>query len=353
MKFGTLSLLEDLAVDTDPIGDRAEQIAKQFSDALDIHNQLFSDISGDIASVGSEAELAYPGADQAIIQELDEWGAADASKASSFGQMGFPLRIYGGTVQWTNTYIERATPAEMATQLDAFAAADLATLRRNLAVTLFKPTNTTSYFDRLASKRTYDLKALLNGDGQSIPMSPSGASFDGSTHTHYLASATLTATYLQSLIDTVVEHGVDGKIVVYIARADEATVRGLTGFSPYLDARVTVTGAAQIGNQALDVTNPDDRAIGVFGGAEIAVKPWVPANYQSVLDLGASVPAVRIRTRTGDLTGSGSFRLINEHGHYPLHAQHLGREYGMSAYGRHKAAVGKSNNSTYSAPTIA
>lgn len=352
-KFGTLSALEDLAIDTDPIGNRAEQIAEQFSRALAIHNSLFTDMTSVLSSTTSDAELAYPGSDQAIIQELDEWGAADASKATTFGQMGFPLRIYGGTVQWTNTYIERASPAEMATQLDAFATADLAAFRRLLAVTFFKPTNTTGYLDRLATKRTYDLKALLNGDGQSIPMSPSGASFDGSTHTHYLANATLTAAYLQGLIDTVVEHGVDGEIVVFINKADETTVRGLTGFSAYLDARVTVVGAAQIGNQSLDVKTPDNRAIGVFGGAEVWVKQWVPANYQVVLDIGGAVKPLMIRTRTGSLSGSGAFRLINEHTHYPLHAQHIGREYGISVYGRHKAAAGRSNNASYAAPTIA
>jgi hypothetical protein len=352
-KFGTLSALEDWAIDTNAITGREDTIAESFRAALAVYNDITADQLGDLANVTSDAQLAFPGVDEAIIQELDEWGAADASKATTSGEVGFPLRIYGGTVQWTNTYLERATPAMLATQLDAFAAADLRNIRRLLAITLFRPTNVTNYVDRLATKRTYDLKALLNADGQAIPPSPSGATFNGATHTHYLGSATLTAVHLQALIDTVVEHGVDGQVVLYIAKANEAAVRLLTGFSPYMDARVTVLGTGQIGNAALDITNPDDRAIGVFGGAEVWVKPWVPANYQVAMVVGGGVRPLMIRTRTGDFTQAGGFRLINEHTHHPLHAQFYGREFGMSAYGRSRAAAGKSDNATYSAPVIA
>lgn len=350
-KFGTLNVLEDLAEDTAPVIGREDEIAARFQEALDIHNRLFADMVSDLAMTTDQAELPLGGADEAIIQELDEWGAADASKAASYGQVGFPLRIYGGTVQWTRTYFEQVSAAELAAELDAFAAADLRVFQTILKTVLFNNANTSNYFDRLQTKRTYTLRALLNADSQPIPPGPNGTAFNPSTHTHYLGSASLTAQALQSLIDTVVEHGVDGQVVVYIAKADEATVRGLSGFAPYLDARVTVTGAAQIGSQSLDVRNPDNRAIGVFGGAEIWVKPWVPQNYQVCLDLGAGMKPLGIRTRTGSLTGSGAFRMIAEHEHYPLRARHLGREYGVAVYGRWKAAVMRSNNATYSPPS--
>lgn len=351
-KFGTLSALEDWAVDNDPVIGRQDEIAKSFAAALAAYTQLTADALSDLADTTDQAQLAFPGSDEAIIQELDEWGAADASKATTTGEVGFPLRIYGGTLQWTRTYLERATPAMLAGQLDAMATADIRMIRRLLATVLFNPTNTVGYVDRIGSKRSFDLKALLNADGQAIPPSPSGATFNGGTHTHYLANATYTAAYLQSLVDTVVEHGVDGQVVIYIAKADETATRALTGFSPYLDARLTVAAAAQYGTQALDVSNPDDRAIGVFGGAEVWVKPWVPANYQVVLMRNASVKPLMIRTRTGDFAGAGGFRMIAEHEHYPLQAQFLGREMGIGVYGRHKAAAGRSNNASYAAPTL-
>lgn len=351
-KFGTLSVLEDLADVNDPVVGNEEEIARRFADALTIHNRLFDDMVSDLATVVTVPQMAFSGADTAVIQELDEWGRADASKASVTGNLGFPLRIYGSTAQWTRTYLQRATIADLAAQLDAHAAADLVNFRGLLKTVLFKNTNTTSYLDRLDSKLTYTLRALLNADGQSIPLSPNGTTFDGATHTHYLANATFTSTATQALIDTVVEHGVDGKVVLYIAKADEATVRNFTGFAAYLDARITVSGANQTGNTSLDITNPDNRAIGVFGGAEVWVKPWIPQNYAAVMDIGGSRKPLGVRVRTGNLTsGPGAFQKIDEHGHHPLTAQNFGREFGIAALGREKAAVSRMNNAAYAVPS--
>lgn len=351
-KFGTLNVLEDLADVNSAITGRETEIAARFAQALQIHNQLFEEMAMDLAAVVNSPQLPFVGGDTAIIQELDEWGRADASKASVSGNLGFPLRIYGSSVQWTKTYMERATVGEFAAQLDAHAAADLVNFRNLIKTALFNNANTTGYVDRLDSKLTYTLTALLNADGMAIPTSPSGATFDGSTHTHYLANATYTEAATLATINTVVEHGVDGKIVLFIAKADEATVRAFNDFAPYLDARITVSGANQIGSEALDVNNPDNRAIGVFGGAEVWVKPWVPANYQAVADVGAARKPLGIRVRAGNslTSGTGSFRMIDEHGHHPLTAQNLGREIGVAAYGREKAAVARLNNAAYAPP---
>lgn len=350
-KFGTLSVLEDLADVNDPVIGNEEEIARRFAEALNIHNAAVGDMLGDLAMYTDQAQLPYGGADEAIVQEVDEWATADASKAAALGNLGLPLRNYESTIQWTRLFFEQTTVAQLAAQMDAHALADIKNFRKVLRKVIFVNTNTSGYIDRRQTKLTYDLKALLNADGQAIPDGPNGATFDGSTHTHYLANTTLTASAVQDLIDTVVEHGIDGDMQVFISKGDEATVRGFTGFAPYLDARVTVTGASQIGNQSLDVNNPDNRAIGVFGGAEVWVKPWVPDNYQVALDVGGAQKPLAVRTRTGSLSGSGAFRLLAEHEHYPLRAQHMGREFGIGVVGRHKAAVMRSNNASYAIPS--
>lgn len=349
-KFGTLSVLEDLATDDRPVIDAEEYLAKRVAQALAVHNAAFKEMVSTFAFITKDRELPYGGGGEAINQELDEWGAADASKGGEAETVGLPLRIYGSTVQWTRTAFENMSVAKFAEALDSHATADIRRFQNILRYVFFKNTNTTDYVDRLDSKRKYNLYALLNADGMSIPESPNGTVFDGATHTHYLASATFTAAALQAGIDTVVEHGVDGSVNIYISKANEADVRALSGFSPYLDSRVTVIGAAQIGNQSLSVANPDNRAIGVFGGAEVWVKPWVPANYQVVVDANASQKPLAIRTRTGDLTGSGAFRIVADHEHYPLRAKNLGREYGVSVANRHKGAALRSNNGTYAIP---
>lgn len=349
-QFGTLSVLEDLASWTnESVINNEEEVARRFGEALAVHNALFEDMASDYATFTSAPMLPYGGSDAAIVQELDEWGAADASKSGDFGNLGLPLRIYGSTVQWTRTAFENMSVAELAAQMDAHATADIRNFYAILRRVLFTNTNTSGYVDRLQSKLTYDLKALLNADGSAIPASPNGTTFDGSTHTHYSGSASLTQAALIALIENVVEHGVGGTVQVHISKADEATVRGLADFSPYLDSRVTVLSGV-VGTGQLDVSNPDNRAIGVLGGAEVWVKPWVPANYQIAVDVGGSEKPLAIRTRTGSLTGSGAFRIVAEHEHYPLRARNLGREYGVGVVGRHKAAALRSNNTTYAIP---
>lgn len=352
-QYGTLSVLDDLATVNETVAGFGEEVlAQRFATALAIHNEAFADMASDLVTVTDQYLLPAGGADTAMIDELDEWGAADASKPTAAGNLGLPLRIYGGALQWTRTWMETYSVARAASKLDAFAMRDIQIFQRNVKRALFTATNTSSYFDRLQTGLTFDLKALLNADGQAIPDGPDGTSFDGSTHTHYLGSGTLTAGHLSALIATVTEHGVDGEIRLYIAKADETTVRGLSGFSAYVDARVTVAAGTQIGNQPLDVTSPNDRAIGVFDGAEVWVKPWVPANYQVVLDVGASQKPLGARTRTGAFTGTGAFRIVADHEHYPLRAQDVGREYGVSVIGRWKAAAGYSANATYATPSF-
>lgn len=351
-KFGTLSVLEDLASWTsESVISNEDFVARRITEALAVHNALFEDMASDYATFTSLPMLPYGGADAAIVQELDEWGAADASKPGEFGNLGLPLRLYGSTIQWTRTAFENMSVAELAAQADAHALADIRNFYAILRRVIFTNTNTSGYLDRLQSKLTYDLKALLNADGAAIPNSPNGTSFDGSTHTHYSGSASLTQAAIITLIENVVEHGVGGSVQVHIAKGDESTVRGFADFSPYVDSRLTYVGSAVVGTGTLDMSNPDNRAIGVLGGAEVWVKPWVPSNYQVAIDVGASEKPLAIRTRTGSLTGSGAFRIVSEHEHYPLRARNMGREYGVGVVGRHKAAVLRSNNGTYAIPS--
>jgi len=352
-QYGTLSVLDDLAnVNETVAGFGEEAVAARFAEALNVHNQMFTEMASEFATVTDAYLVPYGGTDTAKIVELDEWGAADASKVTAAGNLGLPLRIYGGTLQWTRTWMNTNSVAKAAKQLDGFALADIQAFMRSVKRALFTPTNNLTYIDRLQTGLTLPLRALLNADGQAIPSGPSGATFDGSTHTHYTGVSTLTGASITALINNVVEHGVDGTIRVYIARADETTVRGFSGFAEYIDARITVGSASTIGNASLDVNNPDNRAIGVYQGAEVWVKPWIPANYQVAIDVGAAERPLGVRTRTGALTGTGAFQLQAENELYPLRAQHLGREYGVSVLGRHKAAVQMVGSTTYAAPTF-
>lgn len=351
MAFGTLSVLDDLWTENGTVNAANEAtVAQRFADALAIHNAATERMIDDLAFVTDRYLLPYGGTDSFDIVEVDEFGEADASKVAASGNLGLPLRQFSGVIQWTRTYLETHSISRLAKQLDAAATADAQNVRKQLRRAIYKPTNVT-YKDVNMTNLDLPLKALLNADGASIPIGLNGATFDGSTHTHYLANATFTAPALASALDTIIEHGLDGTPLIYIARADEATVRGFAGFDKYVDTRIVQASTSQYAAGGLDITNPDDRAIGLFNGAEVWVKPWVLQGYPVVFDRasGEEKP-LAIRTRNGTMTGLGAFGLIAENEMHPLRAKSLFREFGAGVANRHKASVLYVGGGSYVAP---
>lgn len=359
MAFGTLVSLDDLQDVNELIADFGEDtLTERVNDAIAIHNASMQEALSDFCVITSRAMLPYGTGDEIEMQELDELGSPDVSKNTAAGNLGLPLRFYGGAVQWSRHFVLNSTVQQLLARLDAAAAADIRNIVRQIRRRLTDPTNNVAYVDRLDTGLTLELRALLNGDSRPIPIGPNGETFDGSTHNHFNGSATFTEAHLNALLDDVVEHGIDGGTVLYIARAQEAAIRGFTGsFDRYVSDGINPGANAQIATgRTLDVTNPTDRAIGTFSGAEVWVKPWVPANYQIAFDTGggASKP-LAIRTRGGSLAGDpyrGGFGTLYEDDLHPLRARALGREFGVGVAVRHKAAVGYSANATYTAPSF-
>ncbi len=355
MPYKTLTVLDDLeSVNTTVEDFGQEDLARRFNEALTIHNRTVDEIVRDFVFVHDEPQLAYGIAESVELVEVDEFGTADASAAGGAGNLGFPLRDYLSALQWTRLYIQTHSVAVLATQVDAHAAADLRNLHRQFRRALLTATNNLNYIDRHATGLELKLRALLNGDGGGVPNGPNGETFDSATHTHYLATASFVVANLQSAISTVAEHGVTGTVRVYINRVQEPTIRGFTGFAPYVDMRIVQpTGSAYV-QEDLDFNDPNNRDIGVFEGSVVSVKPWIPAGYVLVFDTGngGRDKALGMRTRTGGLTGLGGFGIRAEHEHYPLQARQMGREFGVSVYQRHKAAVLYTGGGSYVVPTI-
>lgn len=358
MAFGTLHTLDDLVQIQDSIATYGEDaLAERVNQALQIYNAAMEEAVRDFAILTSAYQLPYGVADNLEMQELDQFGSPDASKPGAGGSVGLPLRFYGVAVQWTRHFQLNTSVATLARLMDSAASEDRKNVVRRIRQRLTNPINTTGYRDVLQTKNTYDLHSLLNADGMDIPNGPNGETFDGATHTHFLAEAALSEAGLTALMDTVVEHGVDGSMVIYINRADEAAVRAFASFTPYVDSRIVPATTGDVANGGLDPNNPADRAIGLFNGAEVQVKPWVPANYQIAFDSGAGDDkALAIRTRSGGMNGDayqGGFGQLYDDEMHPLRATALGREFGVGANQRHKAAVNFSGGAVYVAPTFA
>jgi len=282
------------------------------------------------------------------MDEIDEFGTPDAQKVAAGSNVGFPLRKYGGALQWTRTAFQNMMASEFAAQVTGMMDADKLVIIRQIKRAIFTPTNT-AYVDRLVDGVALPLKALVNADSAPIPLGPNGEVFNGASHTHYLGTASFVASDLSALISTVTEHFGNGNIIVDINQAQEAAVRALTGFVAYIDPRVIAPITAQYATQGLEnLVNIYNRRIGLYAGAEIWVKPWVPASYLFSYLEGQRRPLV-MRPRP---TGGGDLALVFEDEEHPLRARVYEREFGISVYTRINGAALYTGNATYAAPVI-
>lgn len=344
--YGTLSILDTLATynNTSVLEFGEEELAGFLTIILDAHEQLIGDILADFVGTPPDRETSYGvNATSGDMVEVDEYGLADAQKIPfSPSSVGFPLRRTQYTLQWTRDYLATTSPREMANQVLGITLADERYFYTALRRALLKATNNTAYIDRFVDNRNFTIRALVNADSQAIPPQPvTAATFDGSTHTHYLATASFVEANLVSLIETVREHGLDGGTIrVYINAAQEATVRGFADFTPYTDARIIYSANADRAAQTTSQVDLEDRAIGFHGPAEVWVKPWVPASYVIANRVGgAGDPVIGWRRPVGANAPFGNLRIAAELDRFPLHAQTMQRMFGFGVWNRTRAAV--------------
>lgn len=355
-QYGTLSTLDTLAATQQSIAAYNEDRAwEQVSVALAAHNGQMQELLADFVEISPDRQRRYGSAASKTMQELDQFGQPQAQKITAGVTVGFPLRKYGDALQWTRDFmLTTGSAAQLAAEVNAMMDADRRNVILQIKSALMNPTNYT-FTDVLVDSVSLAVKRLVNADSAAIPLGPNGESFNAATHTHYLftAAATLAAADLSGLISTVTEHHPNGEPVVFINQAQEAAVRGLTGFVAYIDARIVRGGGSttDVGNRALDMTNVNNRAIGLFGAAEIWVKPWMPSGYllAMVRDTGMSTLVMRTRDPFGEL------RLVYEDESHPLRAQSYQREFGIGVWQRTSAAVlfvDAGSGGAYVAPTL-
>lgn len=312
------------------------------------HNQIVQSLVGDLCELTTDRQRKYGTSISGEMVEVDEYGRAATQVAKPGATVGFPLKLFQFSIGWTEKWFETHTPADMATATQNAQKAHLRAIQRDIKKAIFLATNYT-FNDFLVDKVDLSVKRLVNADSANIPDGPNGETFDGSTHTHYNANAGLTADTLKASINDVIEHGHGAGVRVAISRTDEAAVSLLTGFKAYSDPRlvyrVTDTPAA-----TLDITRLDNRAIGIFEGAEVWVKPWAIANYAVAWD--ASAPDKPLAFRQRDATSMQGLRIAATLRTFPLVAQYMEAEFGVGVWTRTNGAVFFFNGAAYSDPTI-
>lgn len=304
------------------------------------------------------ADLATPTTDKVVVTgniaggsgvEVDEYGRAPTQKEVPGETLGIPLRKFQYPIGWTTRWFEIKSPIDLAIAVAAAQTWHLKRLKYEIQRALLLSANYT-FYDHLVDNQTLAVKRLINADSSTIGTGPNGESYDGATHTHYNGFASLTAANMTTNINDVVEHGLGTDVRAYISLTDETAVRALTGFVPYTDPRLIIgfPSTGTFSPTRLDITRLDNRAIGIFGAAEVWVKPWIPASYQFAFSMSGPKP-LSYRQEAGALAG---LRVEGENPAHPLLARFFAALYGFAVTNRLNGAVGYFANATFADPTL-
>lgn len=350
LNTGTHTIDQLLAVENISILDYGlENVANTLRADVAAHNAIVDEQTAALCEQTTERGMVYGASASGEFIDADELSRAPSQLETAGGMVDFPLLKKQYAIGWSNDYMLTRTPADMARAQLAAEAADLRAIQREIARAIYGATNYTSV-DRQVDNYTLNVKRFVNADSQPVPNGPNGETFDGAAHTHYDGSATLTAAALDALITDVVEHGHGENVQVIINRANEAAFRALTGFYPYIDARVDLGANAARAAGALDITRVDNRAIGVYGSAEIVVRPWAVAGYAFAFSRGDARKPLAMRVPVQPALRG--LRVAAENQAFPLYARFMERRFGIGAMTRTNGAVLYFANATYTSPTL-
>lgn len=347
---GTLDISTLLATRHQSVAEFGLDTVRQVLEAdVAAHNIIVQDMVTGLCEVTTDRQRRYGTSAAGEMVEVDEYGRAPTQVTRPGATVGFPLKLFQFPIGWTQKWLQTHTPADMATAVQQAQKAHLRGVQREIKRALFPSANYT-FVDFLVDKVDLPVKRLVNADGAGIPDGPNGETFDGSSHTHYVArvGGSLATSDVTSLVNTVVEHGHGGSVKLAISTTDEATVRALTGFKEYPDPRI-VFRATDTPGKTLDITRIDNRAIGILAGAEVWVKPWAIANYIVAWDADGPAPLAFRQREAETLQG---LRIAATLETFPLVAEYMEAEFGVGIWTRTNGAVLYFGNTSYADPTI-
>lgn len=315
---------------------------------LDNHNKITTDMVSIMADITDDYRRVYGSSDVIEMIEADEFSRAHSAKGRTGSEAAFPMRGFQLAIGWDKAYFQRASVADMAqTQISA-QKGEVIRIRAEMQKAIYLSSNY-SFIDYRDTKVSLPVRRFLNADGLDIPDSPFGAQFNSATHTHYLATAALVAANLTALIQTVLEHHINGKPTVIINQADETAVRALVGFQAYIDSRITLNVSANQPTSRLNPFTTDNRPIGLFGSAEIWVKPWALPSYFLMVDMAAPKPlACRVRKGQTQI----NLTTMAELDFAPLYAKYMEAEFGFGVWTRTNGAVLFTGGGAYVDPVL-
>jgi len=332
----------------------------EFQVVLDAHNELEAMMRGTLVQgETNEQRHRFGAADSITFQDIElEFGRPDADAVSfQHYEIGLPLGLGGTGTQWTERMMQLITVQQFNTQLNAVLTADSAWLQYRMGKAIFGDNNYT-YNDRYINNSALPVKRLLNADGDPIPVGRYNATFDGSTHTHYMVIDALDNDNIEDIQDNLTEHlKGSGKVVVLVNKAQTAAVLALTGFEKARDPRIVLgVNTAHLTpemNAMYDNIMLDDRFLGVLeDGPEFWVKPWIPSGYGFAYIEGSELDKPLMARR--DVIESSDLRVVEPTDVHPkLKARTVQRLIGFGVVERRNGVVFKidAGLGAYTAPS--
>lgn len=349
-KTGTYAIADLLENQQTTVADLNEQeLAAALQRELDAHNALTNDFVNGLADPVTDRIQMVGSGESTEFMEADEFARVPTQKPSVGANFGLPMLKYDYATGWTQSYFEMASVADFARKAIQTQMADLANLLREAKRAIYLPTNYSIVDEYQTPAATLAVKRLANADSFAIPMGPNGQTFTASSHTHYLAEASLSAAGLLAAVATVREHFIGAAIEIDINSADEAGVSALTGFKAFTEPAVQL-GTGQVATQRLDLANTGNRAIGRFAEATVWVKPWAIDNFALVRVVTPGLKPLGFRQPIEPRRRG--LRLMANLNTHPLHADYFSRLFGFGVKNRVAAAVLDFGNASYTAPTI-
>lgn len=314
-------------------------------------NQLLTERLADLAETSSDLQRIYGVSGKIKPVKVDEFGRAPTRKDQGGVTVAFPMWMFKQALGWTTKFLELASPAEVAEQYLKIRQGHIDQVNNEIALAIFNNDNY-NFVDQLDTQVTLAVKRLINADSSVIPNSPGGATFDGSTHTHYIARAsTLANSDIDGLISTITEHGHTKGLKIILNKADVAGVVALTKFIQLGDPGLIYSGN-NVTQRKLDFSDLENQLIGFWGNSsvEVWVKPWGVDDYIFAYASGETEKVLVRRQRpVASLTG---LRIIDRVPGYPLVTENTEAEYGFGVWNRTAAAVLYIGNTSWADPDL-
>ena len=322
-----------------------ELIEDAVRQSIEEHNRNLNQMTSAFVRTTTEYKRMYAIAQNARLQLLDEDGRAQKIKAAGRYEVGFPLRHFG--IAWGANWVTRIkmTVGQANDAVALLTDADKRTVRDDILISLFNPTNYT-FADPIYGNLA--VKSLANQDGTLYSVL-TGADV-GAEDSHYKGQAgasILLATY-QDIYNELTEHPENGgEVTVFVPTNQRAATEALTGFLSVSDSNVRLgSGASQlVGSDGL--SGPGE-LFGYVG--KCFVREWrqLPNDYVVAIAGQGEKPLAMRQDEESELQG---FRPVAERSDYPYWENQYIHRFGIGAWNRVGAVVYRINNASYAVPT--